>query len=287
MTTPKLKLLISPFLFFILLFMFNAAASAQTGKISGKITNDKREPLAGASVTIKNIKNGATSGADGVFAIDNVANGNYTLVISFVGYTNKELKITVPQTASLGVTLNDDATGLGEVVVTGVFDKRTALNSSIAITSLSRVQIERSAPNSAAALLRNVPGVYVNSSLGEVRKSVISSGVTTGNNDGRWGYDYVSMQEDGLPITTSQYANYGPDFFLRADAAINKVEAVRGGTASIVGANAPGGIFNYISRTGGDKFEGELRTKFGLVRKMFFLNNHQQKNYFITKHDSI
>lgn len=46
-------------------------------------------------------------------------------------------------------------------------------------------------------------------------------------------------------------------------------------------------IFNYISKTGGDKFEGEVRTKFGLVRKMVFLNNHQQKNYFITKHDSI
>ncbi len=42
------------------------------------------------------------------------------------------------------------------------------------------------------------------------------------------------------------------------------MEAVRGGTASIVGANAPGGIFNYISKTGGQKFEGEFRAKLGL-----------------------
>jgi iron complex outermembrane recepter protein len=48
------------------------------------------------------------------------------------------------------------------------------------------------------------------------------------------------------------------------DATLGKLEAVRGGSASIAGANAPGGIFNYISKTGGDKFEGEVRTRLGL-----------------------
>ena len=39
---------------------------------------------------------------------------------------------------------------------------------------------------------------------------------------------------------------------------------MRGGTASIFGANAPGGIFNYISKTGGSTFGGEARVKLGL-----------------------
>jgi hypothetical protein len=43
------------------------------------------------------------------------------------------------------------------------------------------------------------------------------------------------MQEDGLPLMN---VNYGTDNYLRADIMTERLEAVRGGTASILGANA-------------------------------------------------
>jgi iron complex outermembrane recepter protein len=242
----------------LLCFALAGNLSAQSSKIMGKVTDKNAEPLIGASVLVKNTNNATITNASGDFTLNNVAKGS-TLVVSYVGYQTQEVAAADAATITL-----KEGEALGEVVVTGVFDRRTALSSSIAITSLSETQINKVASTSAADLLKNVPGVYVNSSLGEVRNTVYSRGVTTGNNDGRWGYDYVSMQEDGLPVTNALYANYGPDFFLRADATLSKIEAVRGGSASIVGANAPGGIFNYISKTGGDKFEGEVRAKYGL-----------------------
>ncbi|MEY4935050.1 MAG: hypothetical protein RIS64_1409 [Bacteroidota bacterium] len=227
-------------------------------KISGKITDKSKEPLIGASILVKNTKNGTIADGSGAFTLDNVVK-NSTLVISFIGYKTKE----VAAEDNLTIVLEEGNT-LNDVIVTGVFDRRTALSSSIAISTISAEQLSKQTPTSAADLLKNVPGVYVNSSLGEVRNTIYSRGVTTGNNDGRWGYDYVSMQEDGLPVTNTLYSNYGPDFFLRPDVTLEKIEAVRGGSASIVGANAPGGIFNYISKTGGDKLEGEISTKLGL-----------------------
>jgi iron complex outermembrane recepter protein len=241
--------------FFLLISAFNLSAQ----QISGTVKDDNNNPLVGASVLLKGTKNGTLADVNGAYKLSDVPKGG-TLVVSFVGYTTKEVTID----GSIVNIVLKEGESLGEVVVTGVFDKRTALNSSIAITTLSGAQIDKIVPLSAADLLKNVPGVYVNSSLGEVRNTVYSRGVTTGNNDGRFGYDYVSMQEDGLPVTNALYSNYGPDFFLRADATLSKIEAVRGGSAAIVGANAPGGIFNYISKTGGDKFEGDLRTRFGL-----------------------
>ena len=243
---------------FLFLVLVSLNLSAQQ-TISGMVKDDKGEPLVGASVLVKGTGNGTVVDSKGAFTIKNVAKGS-TLVVSFVGYLTQE----VAAADNVIINLKEGSTLGDEVVVTGVFDRRTALSSSIAITTLNTAQIDKLVPASAADLLKNVPGVYVNSSLGEVRNTIYSRGVTTGNNDGRWGYDYVSMQEDGLPVTNTLYSNYGPDFFLRADATLSKVEAVRGGSASIVGANAPGGIFNYISKTGGDKFEGELRTRFGL-----------------------
>jgi iron complex outermembrane recepter protein len=243
-----------------ILMMLSFSVFAQNKKVSGKVIDAKGGLLIGVSVVVKGTSNGTVTDATGHYSIS--ASPENSLSFSFVGYTSQTVKVNNQST--IDVTLNDDVAALDEVIVTGVFDKRTALNSSIAITSIDNVQIERLTPASAADVLKNVPGVYVNSSLGEVRNTVYSRGVTTGNNDGRWGYDYVSMQEDGLPVTNALLANLTPDFFIRTDATLSKLEAVRGGSAAIVGANAPGGIFNYISKTGGDKFEAEIRAKVGL-----------------------
>jgi outer membrane receptor protein involved in Fe transport len=74
----------------------------------------------------------------------------------------------------------------------------------------------------------------------------------------------LSLQEDGLPVTNIVLSNYSSDLFYRSDATLNRLEAVRGGTASIAGANAPGGIFNYLSKTGSDKFSGIIKDRMGL-----------------------
>jgi iron complex outermembrane recepter protein len=253
--TKNFKLIFS----FLISFLFCQSSFAQQS-IQGKVTDKFGAGLPAVSVQIKGTNTGTVANANGNFKII-APNSATTLVLSFIGYKSKEVAIGGKNI--INVSLEESAEALDEVVVTGLFDKRTALNSSIAISTIDAKQIEKQVPASAADLLKNVPGVYVNSSLGEVRNTVYSRGVTTGNNDGRWGYDYVSMQEDGLPVSNTLLANFTPDFFLRADATLSKLEAVRGGSASIVGANAPGGIFNYISKEGGDKFEAEVRARVG------------------------
>ena len=74
----------------------------------------------------------------------------------------------------------------------------------------------------------------------------------------------MSLQEDGLPVTNYQTTYYGPDLFHRADLTTRRLEAVRGGSAVITSANAPGGIFNFISKTGGEKFGGQMLVTGGL-----------------------
>lgn len=104
---------------------------------------------------------------------------------------------------------------LQEVVVTGVFYKSALENAPIAITALDADAIKAQIPNSAADLLKNVPGVFVNSSLGEIRNVVYSRGVSASSLDGASGYYYVSLQEDGLPVSNVTFNNFGPDYFYR------------------------------------------------------------------------
>lgn len=233
-------------------------ALAQDGRITGRVTDAKGEALVGASAIIKGATKGATANKDGVFTIDNLANGTYTVVVSAIGFTTKEVPATVPGDAGLRIAMTETASDLEEVVVTGVFDRRTRMESSVAISTLNTRQLEAVVPNSAADLLKYLPGVYVNTSRGEVGNAVYTRGLNFGG-----GFFYVSMQEDGLPIMGIT-GLVNPDGYLRADATVQRVEGVRGGTASILGPNAPGGIFNYVSKTGGTQLAGEVRARVGL-----------------------
>jgi outer membrane receptor protein involved in Fe transport len=69
------------------------------------------------------------------------------------------------------------------------------------------------------------------------------------------GSKYLQLQEDGLPVLLfGDIAFATADIFTRFDRNVAKVEAIRGGSASILSSNSPGGIINFISKTG--KVEG-------------------------------
>jgi iron complex outermembrane recepter protein len=245
--------------FILLVTSFHAIC--QNSFVNGKVINSKKEPLSDATVRVKNANTATKTNEQGVFNFQHISGHNIILIVSHIGYQTKE--VVYSGGAEITIVLTETASVEDEIVITGVFDKRKKLEASVAITTISLAQINKITPVSTADLLKNVPGVYVNSSLGEVRNTVYSRGVSVGSNDGASGYYYVSMQEDGLPVSNVTYNNFGPDYFTRADATLGKLEAVRGGTASILGANAPGGIFNYIMKEGGPKTSGEIRTKYG------------------------
>ena len=153
---------------------------------------------------------------------------------------------------------------LDDFVVTGVFNATEASKATVAITAIDSTTMAEQVALSADDLLLNVAGVFVNSSLGEIRGMVYSRGISADSSDGATGQYYVSMQEDGLPITNISFGNYGAGYFNRPDATLQRVEAVRGGSASITSSNSPGGAFNYISRIGTSTFGGEVRARYGL-----------------------
>ena len=85
------------------------------GEAQGRITNDKGEPIAGATVIIKGTKTGSTSDADGFFRINNFSN-NSVLCVSAIGYTPKEVLL---KPGYFTITLKEAVQMLSEVVVTG------------------------------------------------------------------------------------------------------------------------------------------------------------------------
>jgi outer membrane receptor protein involved in Fe transport len=155
---------------------------------------------------------------------------------------------------------------MGEVVVTGTASKeRTKYESSVAISTFDENDIAQQAPASTADLISAVPGFWVESTAGTTQGNVFARGIIQ---DG--GYRYVGLMEDGIPIyPVFELSFYNPDQFVRVDEMVQRVEALRGGTAPIFTTGAVGGAINFVTRTAGDTPTGELKatvSDYGLYR---------------------
>jgi outer membrane receptor protein involved in Fe transport len=141
----------------------------------------------------------------------------------------------------------DDALQMNRVVVTGTAGGTSKMKSSVSVSTLEADTIAQAVPTSAADVLRSVPGVRSESSGGEGNANMTVRGVPISAGGSR----YVQMQEDGLPVLQSGDFNFAtPDAFVRIDGGLSHLEVVRGGSASTLATNAPGGIINFISKTG-------------------------------------
>src|SRR5579872_1682483 len=90
-------------------------AMAQGVSVSGKVTDEKGQPLTGATVAIKGTTKGTNTGADGKYTIS--AGSTDVLIFSMVGFVRQEVKIN--NRTSISITLTEEAQSLNEVVVIG------------------------------------------------------------------------------------------------------------------------------------------------------------------------
>lgn len=95
------------------------AVLAQSVTLSGILTGEKKEPLAGVNVLLKGTYDGASTDTNGVFSFQTDATGRQSVVASLVGYASVETAVDLAHPAPLTIRLNEVANELNTVVVTG------------------------------------------------------------------------------------------------------------------------------------------------------------------------
>ena len=138
----------------------NATVTQQTIKVKGQVVDQDGEPLIGATVRVKGVQSGVVTDIDGNFEIS--AAGNATLVISYVGYKDRE--VAVRNRAILEVIqLESDAHLLDQVVVVGYgTQKKADLTGSVAVVNADELK-RVSHSNISSMLEGKVAGVQITS----------------------------------------------------------------------------------------------------------------------------
>ena len=255
----KSTLFMKRLMLIIALLLFNLSFS-QSSSLSGKVTDTKGEAVAGANVVLSKAGKSTSTNADGSYSISGLSDGSETVTVSYIGATTQNQTANISGKTTLDFQLQDDSKQLEEVVVTGVVNPRAKIKSSVSITTLDVKQVEQSAPRSTAEIFRTIPGIRSESSGGEGNANIAVRGVPISSG----GSKYLQLQEDGLPVLLFGDIAFGTaDIFTRFDRNVAKIEAIRGGSASTLSSNSPGGIINFISKIG--KTEGgSMATSFGL-----------------------
>ncbi|WP_318342822.1 TonB-dependent receptor [Flagellimonas baculiformis] len=236
----------------ILSFVTFYSSLAQTGNISGKVTDQRNNPLANVNIALSNTSLGTTSDNSGNYQIEDLAPGSYTLTFSMIGYTTQTASVTVRANSTTNapwVVLAERQEQLNEVIVEGHQNKYVENKPS---TSL-RLKTE---------LVKLPQNIQVISSelLQDQQVTTIMDGLTR-NVSGvtmleHWGqFARINMRGFRLPAFrngVNVQDSWGP---LAEDMnTVERIEFVKGPAGFMMSAGEPGGFYNVVTKKPTEQF---------------------------------
>ncbi|MEO6930332.1 MAG: TonB-dependent receptor [Chitinophagaceae bacterium] len=202
--------------------------------VTGRITGPDDVTLAGASVIVKGQSSGTSTNERGEFSI--TAPKGATLVITNVGYNNREVKVS---SSTINVSLDKADNSLSDVVVIGYgTQKKTDITS--AISSVSGKKLEgRAVQNTESLLQGQVAGLTVTANGGEPG----NNGQVRIRGVGTFGNNNPLYVVDGIPV------NNGLNFLNPND--IESIQVFKdAAAAAIYGNRAANGVVYITTKKG-------------------------------------
>ena len=252
----------------LILFLGITSSYGQTNTISGKVKSGSGV-LPYANIYLKKTKIGTTSNENGFYELRNIPKGNYTLIVSSIGYQTKTIKISFNSNQKLTKNFSlSENNSLDEIVISGTLRPVTKSNSPVPVEVYSTSFFKKNPTPSIFESMQNVNGV---------RPQLNCNVCNTGDihiNGLEGPYTFVLI--DGMPIVSGLSTVYGLTGIPQA--LIERVEVVKGSASTLYGSEAVGGIINIITKRPSnspklttDTFTsswGEINTDVGLRYKL-------------------
>lgn len=216
-------------LFIIAVFLPAYSAFAQTGKVSGEVTDAATgEPLPGVNVSLDGTTQGAVTDEEGFYSILNVRPGTYAVRASFIGFTpmvHENVRVNVDLTAEVNFQLQQETVGLDEMVV-------------VAQRPVVQRDVSASIANLSSEEIENLPVTDIEKVVG--LQAGFERGLTirgSGGDQVQFMVDGFSTQSgrDNIPFTGISYT------------AVDEVQVQTGGFNAEYG-NVRSGLVNVVTK---------------------------------------
>ena len=242
------------FTFLLVFYVFLMSGQSSNSKLFGTIKDaSSSDPLIGAFVIIEGTSFGVATDIDGKFSINNIPTGDYILKVSYIGYDNKELTLSLKadEKRKIEVLLNYSGVLLGAIEVTAQAKGQiSAINNQLNSKSIKNVisseRIQELPDANAAETISRLPGVSVQRVGGEGNKVVVR-GLSP---------KYTKVMIEGVSLASSG-ADRSSDISIVSPYSLDGIELMKAVTAD-KDADFIGGSINFKLRSAEKGFKSNL-----------------------------
>ena len=250
--------------------------------ITGKIVDENGMALPGASILKKGTTNATSTDFEGKFSI--LVNKGDVLLISFIGYTQKE--VIIDSQKDITISLIPEVSSLNEIVVIG-YGTQKKENVSGAVSQIKTKDIPKAANSSINQLLAGrAAGLQARQTSSEPGGNIDIS--IRGRGNPLIIIDGIQMPTTGLEASNSNIANELNNvrrggFAGLSPEDIESIEVLKDASASIYGVNAGDGVILITTKKGK---EGQMRINYNgsasVVNNMEYFKTLSSSEYMKT-----
>ncbi len=221
------------------------------GQVSGTVT-DQDGPLDGVNVVVKGTTNGTTTDFDGNFTIDSAKDG--ILVVSYIGYTTKEVAFKAGDTVN--ITLESNGETLETIVISGVVDIAKDRHTPVAVSTIKSAEIiEKLGSQEFPEILNNTPSVYATKSGGGFGDARI--------NIRGFSQENIAVMINGVPVNDMENGRVYWSNWAGLSDVTTAMQVQRGLGSSKLAISSVGGTINIVTKTTDKQEGGVVSSSFG------------------------
>lgn len=212
-----------------------AETPAENIRITGKIVSNNEQPSY-VNVAVKGTTLGTVSDENGQFTLQNIPNRKLTLVVSAIGFEQREIVVDPLSIEPLVINITESALKINEVVVSADRSEIRRSEASVIVSTIPPKLFESTQSVTLSEGLNYCPGL-------RLENNCQNCGFTQVRMNGMEG-PYSQILVNSRPIFSGLAGVYGLE--LIPSNMIDRVEVVRGGGSALYGSNAIAGTINLI-----------------------------------------
>jgi len=230
-------------LFTIMSLLFGVFAYAQTGSISGTVTDAATgEPLLGTNIVVRGTNTGATTNENGYYKLE-LEPENYTIEVFFMGYETltRDISLEAGQEMKMDFSLNASSSVMDEVVISANRRPQKITRAPATVNVISAKEISNFAGPNPGELAARQKGVDF------VRTGVQGTGINIRGFNSAFNSKNLQVEDGRISSLIATGLPLG-SFTTITKEDIERVEIILGPNAALYGPNAHNGLVNTLTK---------------------------------------